>query len=345
MPNDVGDLLLSFDELPMRLRLEGLPGEIAHSIARQWLCAIHAADEDTDAYRVRLRAEPQLRFKPPSSGSAARQIRLRASTVGATTELRMPGARVSFTAGQRGAEVEVHPRLLHFPGLAELTVGGPLGHALALEGSSFLHGAAVIVDDLPILLLGEAGSGKSTVAAAALAAGGKVVSDDSLILYPTASSRFGARTLRRDLFLREGSRAVLPAPLQERLQRVGPAIDPRWMLGRGDAASTFCTAIEPAALCVLRRDRRLKAFRLTALNQAMALTVLLEANSSPHLLQPGFEGEQRRLLSLWSRLASRLPAFELRLGPAMLDSPAEIFAEVVARLREWRVDTPDRREV
>jgi hypothetical protein len=222
----------------------------------------------------------------------------------------------------------------------ELTVGGPLGHALALEGSSFLHGAAVIVDDLPILLLGEAGSGKSTVAAAALAAGGKVVSDDSLILYPTASNRFGVRTLRRDLFLRQGSRTVLPASLREHLRRVGPATDPRWVLGRQDATSVFRTALEPAALCVLRRDRRFKTFGLTALNQAMALTALLEANASPHLLQPGFEGEQRRLLSLWSRLASRIPTFELRLGPAVLDSPAEVLAEVVARLRAWNTASP-----
>lgn len=333
MPDDAGDFHLRFAELPLHLQLEGFPGEIADSIARQWLCEICAAEGDADTYQVRLRREPRLPFRPPILERPRRQVRLRASTVGATTELRMPGARVSFAAGQRGANVEVHPHLLHFPGLAELTVGGPLGHALALEGSSFLHGAAVIVDDLPILLLGAAGSGKSTAAAAALAAGGQVVSDDSLILYPTASNRFGARTLRRDLFLRQGSRAALPAPLRKRLLRVGPATDPRWVLRRDSAASVFRTTLEPAALCVLRRDRRFKTFGLTALNQAMALTALLEANASPHLLQPGFEGEQRRLLSLWSRLTSKIPAFELRLGPAVLDSPAEVFGEVVKRLQ------------
>jgi len=345
MPDNVGDFQLRFAELPLRLQLEGFPSEIAHSIARQWLCGIRSAAGGSNAYRVRLHKEPRLRFRPPASERLQRQIRLRASTVGSTTQLRMPGTRTSFIADRPRAEIEVHPHLLRHPGLMELAVGGALGHALALAGASFLHGAAVIVDDLPILLLGEAASGKSTVAAAALAAGGKVVSDDSLILYPTASSRFGARTLRRDLFLREGSRAVLPAPLQERLQRVGPAIDSRWVLGRGDAASAFRTAIEPAALCVLRRDRRLKAFRLTALNQARALTSLLEANASPHLLHPGFEGEQQALLSLWSRLTSTIPAFELRLGPAVLEAPAEVLAEVVARLQAWRADALASREV
>lgn len=345
MPIASGDSVLSFAELPLRLQLEGFPGEIAHSIARQWLCEVHAPEGDTDTYQVRLRREPRLRFRPSSLERTRRQIRLRASTVGSTTQLRLPGARMSFVAGRPRAQIEVHPDVLLSPGLMELTVGGPLGHALALAGSSFLHGAAVIVDDLPILLLGEAASGKSTVAAAALAAGGKVVSDDSLILHPTESRGLAVRTLRRDLFLREGSRAVLPAPLQERLLLVGPAIDSRWVLGRGDAASAFRNTLEPAVLCVLRRDRRCKTFRLTALNQARALTSLLEANASPHLLHPEFEGEQQALLSLWSRLTSTIPAFELRLGPAVLEAPAEVLAEVVARLQAWRADALASREV
>lgn len=333
MPIAAGDSLLSFDELPLQLRLEGFPGEIAHSIARQWLCGIGAA-ADTDAYRVRLREEPQLRFQAPSSETPARRIRLRARTVASSTELRMPGARVRFTADQPEAEIGVHPHLLHSPGRMELALGGPLGHALALAGSSFLHGAAVILHDLPLLLLGEGGSGKSTAAAAALAAGGKVVSDDSLILHPTESRGLAVRTLRRDLILREGSRDVLPDLLRRHVQRVGPPTDSRWVLGRKDTASAFRTTLEPAVLCVLRRDRRCKTFRLTALNQAMALTSLLEANASPHLLHPGFEGEQQALLSLWSRLTSTIPAFELRLGPAVLESPAEVFRGVVARLQE-----------
>lgn len=245
----------------------------------------------------------------------------------------MPGARVSFVAGRRGAEIEVHPNLLRYPSLMELAVGGALGHALALSGASFLHGAAVVVNELPILLLGGAGSGKSTAAAAALTAGGKVISDDSLILYPSATGRPAVRTLRRDLLLRQGSLGVLPAPLQERLQHVGPATDPRWVLRREDAAPRFSTTHEPAAQCVLRMDRRLKSFRLVALSQAVAFTALLEANSSPHLLHPAFPGEQQRLLSLWSRLTSSLPAFELRLGAAVLDSPTEVLEEVVSRLR------------
>ena len=73
-----------------------------------------------------------------------------------------------------------------------------------------------------------------------------------------------------------------------------------------------------------------------ALNQAMALTSLIEANASPHLLHPAFSIEQQGLLSLWSRLCSSLPTFELRLGPAVMESPAETLGEVVARLR-----TPD----
>jgi hypothetical protein len=340
MSQDVSDLELRFEELPLRLRLEGFTGETARSIARQWVCPISDANDDTEAYRVRLRKEPRLSFPSPSSLVTRRQTRLQVSTVGSTTHLRMPGARMSFVAGRSGAEIEVHPHLLRYPGLMELAAGGALGHALALTGASFLHGAAVIVDELPILLLGAAGSGKSTAAAAAITAGGQLVSDDSLILHPSASGRLAVRTLRRDLFLRKGSQGVLPTPWQKRLRRVGPATDPRWLLERDDAAAAFRSTLEPAALCVLRIDRRLKSFRLVALSQAVAFTSLLEANASPHLLHPAFPGEQQRLLSLWSRLTSSLPTFELRLGAALLESPAEILGELVNRLRTLSTKAP-----
>jgi len=335
-----GASLLHFEELPLSLRFEGFPGEIVQSIARRWLCTVRAAEDDEGAYRVSLLEEPRLRVPHPPSVGPERQVRLWASTVDSTTQLRMPGARTSFAAGRPRAQVEVHPLLLRSPSLMELAVGGPLGHALALSGASFLHGAAFVVDDLPILLLGEAGSGKSTAAAAAQAAGGTVVSDDSLILYPKAADGLAVRALRRDLILRGASLEVLSGSLRDQLQHVGPTTDPRWVLDREGAASAFCTTLEPAAVCVLRRDRRLKSFRLVALSHAMALTSLLEANASPHLLHPAFPREQQRLLSLWSRLTSSLPAFELRLGPAVLDSPAEVLGEVVARLRTLTPEAP-----
>jgi len=247
---------------------------------------------------------------------------------------------MSFVAGRSGAEIEVHPHLLGYPGLMELATGGALGHALALTGASFLHGAAVIVDELPILLLGAGGSGKSTAAAAAITAGGQVVSDDSLILYPTASGRLEVRTLRRDLFLRKGTQGVLPTPWQKRLRRVGSATDRRWLIERDDAAAAFRSTLEPAALCVLRIDRRLKSFRFVPLSQAVAFTALIEANASPHLLHPAFQREQQRLLSLWSRLTSSLRAFELRLGRAVLESPAEVLGEVARRLQTPRPEVP-----
>ena len=239
-----------------------------------------------------------------------------------------------FTSGHPDAKIEIHPRLIRHPGLIELALGGPLGHALALGGASFLHGAALVVHGLPILALGEAGVGKSTVAAAAIAAGGAVVSDDSLVLYPTASGGLAVRTLRRNLFLREGSLRVLPRALRLLLRRVGPSTDFRWELDRQAAASVFRPTLEPAVLCVLRQDRRLKGFRIAPLSQASALTSLLAANGSPHLLHPAFPGEQQRLLDLWSRLTSRIPAFELRVGSALLDSPRDLLGDIVTRLRE-----------
>ncbi len=341
MQQELEVLELSFEELPLALRLEALPGEMVRYLAHQWLCPIRTATSEADAYRVRLIEEPRLRFRPAASKRPRRQIRLRASTEGTTTRLRMPGVRTSLAAGRPRAEIEVHPRLLESPGLVELAVGGALGHALALAGACFQHGAAFTLDELPILLLGGGSSGKSTVAAAAIAAGGSVVSDDSLILYPTVQGRLAVRALRRELILREGSIRVLEADPRVDLRRVGPSNDYRWVFDRAHAARLFRTTLEPAVLCALRTDRRLKSFRLVALSQAEAFTSLVEANASPHLLHPAFHGEQQRLLSLWSRLTSSLPAFELRLGPALLESPAEVLGEVVEQIRTLAKHAPE----
>ncbi len=183
MPHQAGDFLLNLDELPLRIQLEGCPGEVARSIAYQWFCPVHSRTADSGAFRVRFRVEPGLSFRPSASTRLRGQVRLRVQTLNSTSRLLLPGTRTTLTAGGSGAEIEVHPQVLHDPHLMEQATGGALGHALALASASFLHGAALIVDDLPILLLGGPQAGKSTVSAATLSTGGTVISDDSLILY------------------------------------------------------------------------------------------------------------------------------------------------------------------
>ena len=54
-----------------------------------------------------------------------------------------------------------------------------LTHALAMSGYVVNHAAAFEIDGTAVLAVGPTRAGKSTLSAAALAAGGAVVSDDS----------------------------------------------------------------------------------------------------------------------------------------------------------------------
>ena len=58
---------------------------------------------------------------------------------------------------------------------------------LAWRGGVPLHGSAVEVDGRAILICGEAGAGKSTLAAALTAHGGRLISDDLSLLAPCAA--------------------------------------------------------------------------------------------------------------------------------------------------------------
>jgi hypothetical protein len=55
---------------------------------------------------------------------------------------------------------------------------------LALSGNSVLHGAALALDDRAIVLLGDSGLGKSTLAAALVAHGARLLTDDVVRLLP-----------------------------------------------------------------------------------------------------------------------------------------------------------------
>ncbi len=66
---------------------------------------------------------------------------------------------------------------------AAAAVSGPvLGFALQLQGMTSLHGSATAVDGEAVALLGPSGYGKSTVAAALLAHGAELLTDDVLAI-------------------------------------------------------------------------------------------------------------------------------------------------------------------
>lgn len=94
-----------------------------------------------------------------------------------------------LVTGNRLIEVEpasgVDERLLAFP-----LLGPVLAMTLHARGAFVLHASAVAVDGHAVAFLGDKGAGKSTTAAAMIAAGHELLSDDILALTRTRSGQW-----------------------------------------------------------------------------------------------------------------------------------------------------------
>jgi hypothetical protein len=86
---------------------------------------------------------------------------------------------VEFLIEERGRRISVTCKgSATLQDAASYLVGVILGFALRLRGRIALHASVVAIDDHAVLLLGEAGSGKSTTAAAFALMGHEILADD-----------------------------------------------------------------------------------------------------------------------------------------------------------------------
>ena len=98
---------------------------------------------------------------------------------------------------QEGRRILLHPSLSADPRELQLfTLGSAWGLLGYQRGQAMWHGSAVELDGPCVLFCGEAGEGKSTMAAASVAAGARLVADDlsrvssgesGAVLYPSSS--------------------------------------------------------------------------------------------------------------------------------------------------------------
>lgn len=106
-----------------------------------------------------------------------------------------------FTVDASGSHITVHAgaRWHHEPVYTYL-IGQVLSVALLQKRIESLHASAVAVDGKAIVLVGNCGSGKSTLTAALIGAGASLITDDLLVLDRTVNDRLtalsGARRLK-----------------------------------------------------------------------------------------------------------------------------------------------------
>lgn len=269
-----------------------------------------------------LRVEADNRSVPPVSAHEA------------FTHAAADGRVVLFSGAASRLEVErghAPPSTLIPASLALL-----LAQQLARSGLLMLHGAALRLDGAGVLVLGDRGSGKSVLTAAALACGAEIVSDDWVLVGRGPNGRFVAERLRDYLLLRHSWAA---SALLDRISGQGGRISS----GRFKSAlvigqqserwrQRFADTITLERCWLLRRPGggRAATLRKFDFSAADALACIVAA-SMPLLFGRGCPVERERMLKTAKAMLRELRFDRFATGARLVEAPeAELRAMLQA---------------
>ncbi|KRB90050.1 hypothetical protein ASE22_14110 [Sphingomonas sp. Root720] len=183
-------------------------------------------------------------------------------------------------------------------------VGIGLGLLLHRRGVTCLHGSVVSVNGRTIALLGDSGAGKSTAAAALVAAGGTLVSDDIAALLASGDAFSVARGC---------TNARLGAAASSRIVGTGPS------LATAPWIEKLLWDVSDRDLSLSLPDPHLDALYLlgqAADGDSVAVTPLPPARALPRLVNCWYPQGFTRLLTqarfdALRAVAARVPMFEI----------------------------------
>lgn len=298
--------------VPFRLVLDGLSasqlaaifkglGEPQPASASQISCDVADAGDG---------ARPDKYPRPPSNAFS----------------LGLPDGELMLASGGRGV---LTPRWQHTS--TELLMPQSLNLLLSQQwarlGLMTLHAAVIQVDGKGVLVLGERGSGKSVLAAAALNAGAAVVSDDWVLL-GRRHTDFVAERLRGFLMLRAGWAAE---QLQQTLGYRPGSLRPKSVLPIPQADARFPPGAAIDHIWLLRRPRTGRAHATSArsLTSQQALAELIRSGM-PILFSARFPHERAALMAMLGDLLRTLPLHMLETGTDLVERPAETLSRLTA---------------
>lgn len=157
------------------------------------------------------------------------------------------------------------------PSLASFPILGPVfGLLLHLRGLLVLHASALVLEAGAVILLGDKGAGKSTTAAAMIAADLKLMSDDLVVIRHDDAGQFTVLPSFPQLKLTEKTMSAFAQ------SRVGPSAGPHALLGKHILAlpDSFSNAPASAATAVVLR--RGAAASISDLSKPEALNAILK---------------------------------------------------------------------
>jgi hypothetical protein len=197
---------------------------------------------------------------------------------------------------------------IQVPDIVAFVEATGLPTALALRGVPLLHGSAVDTGSDAFLVLGAGGAGKSTLAAAAVAAGNSLLTDDVAALDITRGDvhvRPGSRQLQMN---EDTAQAFGWDPAGLRRVFLTPSL-PRKLAARLSTTdgTLSADAKRVAAIYVLgeRRSRQVKTERLVpaAAVNALLRNVYAECVADARA--------RARLLPVWTRMAREIPVYRV----------------------------------
>lgn len=268
----------------------------------------------------------------PFFRSAAREGRPPDLSVGWTGgRLHMRFAEgVDFRLGSGRVEVRMAEETLLRQ--AEVRLLGPvIGLWMEARGWPVLHASAVEIDGGAVAFLAGNGGGKSTLAAACVAAGHRLLSDDLLALAP-AGDGFAARPSYPALrfWPRQAQElGVEPAGLPS----VHPSVDKRWVPVGALAGGGFCGEPCPLAHVVLPVRGAEARPQLEPVPPAAAVATLLAHGFLPRTVEAA--GWQEARFDKLCRLAASVPLHRFSY-PEGVERLPQVVAALVEGLRAHR---------
>ena len=190
--------------------------------------------------------------------------------------LRVPDVAVYHVRG--GTEIRIAPYAAADPGMVRLfTIGSAMGMAMHQRGVLVLHGATVARDGRARILIGDSGTGKSTLAARLGQAGCAVLGDDTMALWPAPGGGQGRWLWQGSKVFKlwQDSIEAMGMPL-DGLARLGNRANKFYVPNRGQADAggepTGPSGVELAEILVLEEGEG--APRIESLTGLAALEVI-----------------------------------------------------------------------
>jgi len=279
--------------------------QVESALALPWV----SAGDVTDGVDVRVR----LGEAPPLADGVAIGTLVSHAPDG-RVRLAVPG--VAAFAVRAGCDVVVEPWMApDAPDIQVFLLGGVVGILCHQRGELPLHGSCVEIDGRAVVFTGPAGIGKSTLAAALVAQGARLLSDDIAVATRGDDGGFSIAPAYPSQNLWRDSLDLLGLPVGSRLRRGSEAR--RYAHPVGDR---FCAEARPLALiCHLRRGRDATAQPTLHGDRFQALRAL---NAAVHRSNVGQAVSGGRSFAAVGPLATAVPQLHLALPDDLAALPS-----------------------